>query len=381
MIPESLPTPIWVGTPAALKRMAADLCTRAQVAVDTESNGLHAYQEQVCLLQFSSEETDYLVDPLALNDLSVLGPLFADPAVEKVFHAAEYDIICLKRDFGFRFTNLFDTMQAARILGRKELGLGHLLGTEYGLEIDKHYQRANWGRRPLTTAMQTYARLDSHYLIALSNKLRAELKQKDLLTLADEDFRRLCNIPAAPLDVAVDSCWKVAGNQDLNETEAAILQALCSFRDQQARYSNVPTFRILSNAVMLEIALAAPQSLEDLNQIQGVSDQVFERYGIGLLAAVEKGMHTHPPHPPRNHRPSQTFLKRLEDLRKWRKEVGLDLGVESDVVLPRDVLVALAENNPGSLEEVAQVMETLPWRYQRYGTQILQVLGQRGKKD
>src|SRR4030065_1346013 len=104
---------------SGLKRLANILDDQQIIAVDTESNSLFAYREQVCMIQFSTSEADYLVDPMELQDLSPLGPIFADPKIEKTFHAAEYDLLCLKRDFGFSFTNLFDTMLAARILGRK----------------------------------------------------------------------------------------------------------------------------------------------------------------------------------------------------------------------------------------------------------------------
>jgi ribonuclease D len=137
------------------------------VAVDTESNSLFAYREQVCLVQFSTTQADFLVDPLALADLTPLAPLFADPKIEKVFHAAEYDLLCLKRDFGFSFANLFDTMLAGRILGRKEIGLGAMLEAFYGVQADKRHQRANWGQRPLPAPLLEYATLDTHYLIPL----------------------------------------------------------------------------------------------------------------------------------------------------------------------------------------------------------------------
>jgi ribonuclease D len=142
---DRLPNPIWVSTPSALKRLANDLGRHPMVAVDTESNGLHAYQEQVCLLQFSTGQTDYLVDPLSLQDLSGLGSFFANPAVEKVFHAAEYDILCLKRDFGFRFAGLFDTIRRAHP-ETQGAGAREYPGGRFGLDLDKRYQRSNWGR-------------------------------------------------------------------------------------------------------------------------------------------------------------------------------------------------------------------------------------------
>ena len=130
--------------------MVEDLAAQPRVAVDTESNSLHAFREQVCLLQFSSNKEDYLVDPLALRDLSLLAPIFANPKIEKVFHAAEYDLICLRRDFNFSFANLFDTMQAARVLGYPAVGLDRLLGDKFGIKMDKRHQKANWAARPLT---------------------------------------------------------------------------------------------------------------------------------------------------------------------------------------------------------------------------------------
>jgi len=115
---------IWVDHPQKLREVTEELSAQDIIAVDTESNSLYAYQEQVCLIQFSTREKDILVDTLALPDLSVLGPVFQSDKIMKVFHAAEYDLICLFRDYGFQFKFLFDTMIAARTLGYQKIGLG-----------------------------------------------------------------------------------------------------------------------------------------------------------------------------------------------------------------------------------------------------------------
>lgn len=168
---ESLPPPIWVNTKQLLQKLTDDLVTQSRVAVDTESNSLHAFREQVCLVQFSTTNADYLVDPLALKDLSQLAPIFADPKIEKIFHAAEYDLICLRRDFHFSFANLFDTMQAARVLGYPAVGLDRLLGDKFGIRMDKRHQR-QIGLRPLTKEQIHYARLDTHYLLICAMYLK-----------------------------------------------------------------------------------------------------------------------------------------------------------------------------------------------------------------
>jgi ribonuclease D len=64
---------VWIAAPSQLEEMVADLNRYTRLAVDTESNSLHAYKERVCLIQFSTDKKDYLVDPLAIKDLSPLG--------------------------------------------------------------------------------------------------------------------------------------------------------------------------------------------------------------------------------------------------------------------------------------------------------------------
>src|SRR5688572_19484540 len=177
MTDEVLPPPVWVADQNSLKHMVAKLSVQPRIAVDTESNSLHAYRERVCLIQFSIPEVDFVVDPFAVKeDLSSLAPVFADPKIEKIFHAAEYDLICLRRDFGFQFANLFDTMQAARILGYPFVGLDNILLEKFGVRIDKKHQKANWGARPLTSQQIDYARQDTHYLFQLRDLLESLLR-------------------------------------------------------------------------------------------------------------------------------------------------------------------------------------------------------------
>jgi ribonuclease D len=378
MTVEKLPDPVLITRPAALRKLADELVRERVIAVDTESNSLYAYREQVCLIQFSIPRGDYLVDPLALQDLSPLAPIFSNPEIEKVFHAAEYDLLCLKRDFGFTVANLFDTMIAARILGREAFGLGAILEAEFGVQLDKRFQRANWGQRPLPPPLLAYARLDTHYLIALRDRLKAELHAQNLWPLAHEDFIRSTAVNGngrSPEDRSVD-CWRVSGSYDLEPQNAAVLLELCRYRDRVARSQNRPLFKVLSDQTLLEIANALPQSLEQLSQVQGMTRGQIERHGRELLDAVQRGLKAEPAFPPRSPRPNEDYLDRLEALRRWRKETALEMGVKSDVILPRDLLIALAENNPRHSAELERVLGEVPWRLERFGSQILDILSQ-----
>ena len=356
-----------------LKRLANILADQPILAVDTESNSLYAYQEQVCLIQFSTPQADYLVDPLALGDLSVLASIFTDGNIQKTFHAAEYDILCLKRDFGFNFSNLFDTMLAARFVGRKEVGLGSILEAEFNIQVDKRHQRANWGQRPLPGYLLDYASQDTHYLIPLQKILQHQLEEKELLPLAQEDFKRLCNVEANPENGKSD-CWRVNGIHKLSPQQAAVLQELCRYRDEVARHRNRPLFKVMSDHTLQAIADSLPASPDELKHLPGMTRHQMDRHGKALLQAVQRGLHAEPIHPPRNVRPDDRFLARVEALKLWRKQKAKELEVESDIILPRDLLQQLAAKNPLEMDALSECLAQVPWRRKRYGQEILIIL-------
>lgn len=354
-----------------LQTMVGELASQPVVAVDTESNSLYAYRERVCLVQISTPQTDYLVDPLAIKDLSPLAPLFADPDRQKIFHAAEYDVICLKRDYGFEISNVFDTMIAARILAEPQVGLGSLLQNYFAIKLDKRFQRADWGKRPLSQAMLDYARMDTHFLFSLKTVLEEKLVEKGLLGLAREDFDLVCATNPTTAEPNGKSCWKVSGAARLSPRENAILQALCAYRDQYARKVNLPHFKVISNELLVEITRATPSTLDELKEVPGMSANVFQRHYAGLLQAVTTGKTAPPPRRERMPRPDQGVLHRLNALHDWRKEQGRRLQVESDVVLPREFMEKIATGDPRNLTELNMLMRKVPWRFERYGSAIL----------
>jgi ribonuclease D len=358
----------------ALQQLVDRLAREAILAVDTESNSLYAYREQVCLIQFSTAHEDLLVDPLALDDLSPLGSLFANPKIEKVFHAAEYDLISMKRDFDFTFTNLFDTMMAARILGWEEVGLGPILKTEFGVHLNKRFQRANWGKRPLPADMLAYARLDTHYLIPLSMRMKGELKARGRWQLAQEDFNRLRYVNGRDPDELPEPHWRVHGAFDLNAKQAAILKELSLYRERVARESNRPVFKVMSDRALLAIAVAAPQDFDAFLNISELNENQTLRHSDGILDAVQRGLESSPIHPPRNQRPDEDYLLRLEALRAWRKKAAQQMQVKSDVVLPRDLLHSVAARNPANHQELAELLSQVSWRLEHFGEQILATL-------
>lgn len=373
-MPETLPPPVWVNSPESLQQMVEDLARHSRLAVDTESNSLHAYREQVCLVQISSPHADYLIDPLALQQLDALAPIFCNPAIEKIFHAAEYDLQCLRRDFGFSFANLFDTMHAARILGYQAVGLDRLLNNKFNIQTDKRHQKANWGARPLTNEQVHYARLDTHYLFALRDVLEHELRQKDRLDFAREDFVRACRMDDHKFRNNGESWERFSARKDLTLQELTILSELCKWRDHEAKKLNRPIYKVIMDDVLIAMAKIQPEHKVDLSAL-GLSEKQIQRWGSDILNAVRAGISAPPVQRKAQEQPSDAFLRRIEKLKVWRKNIGMELGVESDVILPKPYVSAIAETPPKNLEELTFLMKETPSRVDKYGVQILKVLG------
>ena len=354
--------------------MASNLAGQTRIAVDTESNSLYAYRERVCLIQFSYPGVDYLVDPLALPELTRLGSIFADPGVEKVFHAAEYDLICLKRDFGFGCTPLFDTRVASRTLGWPQDGLGDLLAQQFGLQLNKRFQRADWGQRPLPPALLDYARLDTHYLLALRDQLVEALHTAGRWEMAREEFVRLEQTDAHTNGFDPRGYWRIANARHLDPQRAGVLQELYCLREELAQRADRPPFKILGDKTLMAVAQAMPATTAELAGLPGMTDRQIHKHGQPLIEAVVRGRQAPQHRPPPAERVDDEILDRYETLRLWRKKAAEAAGVESDVILPREVVWEIARHAPRRPEELRQVMAPLEWRFEIYGPDLLRLL-------
>lgn len=375
--PPRLPQPHIIRHTDQLKRLADRLRHEPRVALDTESNSMYAYREQVCLVQLSTREQDYIIDPLAVHDMTPLGAVLADPAVEIVFHAAEYDIMTLKRDFGYTFGTIFDTMLAARICGRAAVGLGSLLAEEFGVSAQKKYQRANWSLRPLPQEQLRYAQMDTHYLLELRERLKAELAAHKRLEEARELFAELRHIPAAEHHFDREGYWRIHAARDLNRRQMAILREVYLLRDDIARQRDCPPFKVMRDETLVHLARITPRHPDDLQAIDGLNSRLLHRYSSTIIEAITRGQSAPPPPRPRpSARPNPDILLRYEALRTWRKERAASRGVEADVIIPRDTLWALARRVPTRLEDLDDIPGLGPWRRAEYGTELIAVLEQ-----
>jgi ribonuclease D len=369
------PPAAYIDSDAELRALVTQLAQEPVLGIDTESNSLHAYKERVCLFQVSTRTTDYIIDPLTIADMQPLGALLADPNIEKIFHAAEYDLICIKRDFGFTVVNLFDTMVAARICGRKAVGLGALVAEYAGVEIDKSHQRDDWRRRPLPAASLHYAQMDTHYLPALRDQLYGELEASGHFDEAREIFAEICHIvPSNGRKFDPEGYWHIGLPHSLNRRQMAMLRELYLLREQLAERRDCPPFKVFSNTTLVQLAQAEPSHMKQLSTISGMSTMQIRRYGQQILRALERGRSNRLPHPPRQQPPDPVASDLYTALHTWRRTRAEQRGVDSDVIISKHTLWALARKAPKQPDDLQGIHGLGPWRLQAYGAEILNVI-------
>lgn len=371
--------PFLVTSQRAFDEMFARLRVQPRIAIDTEADSLYSYFEKVCLVQISIPEHDYILDTLSFKNIEPLGEIFADPALELVFHAAEYDVLLLKRDYSFTFENIFDTMIAARILGWKQVGLGNILEQHFGVKLDKRFQRADWGKRPLALELIEYARDDTHYLLSLQDLQCAALEQQDRLNEARAEFQKLTRVQWSEREFDPHRYAVIEGARDLDPGALGALRELYALRETIARKQDRPPFKVMSNFTLVRVAQAQPHSLAELSAVHGVGEWFLRRYGREALQAIQRGRErpqTRVPKPPRGEPslPDNASRDRYARLKAWRKTRADARGVENDVIVSNDALIQIARKHPKTLEELEQVEELGIWKAREYGEEILHVL-------
>lgn len=282
--PDRHPPPTLVADAAALADLVARLRDEPVVAFDTESNSFHVYRERVCLLQVSTRAADYVVDPLAV-DPEPLGKVLCDGR-ETVLHGADYDVRCLRREWGWRLPRLFDTMAAARRLGREGLGLSHLVERQFGVRLSKDFQRADWGRRPIPADLLTYAAADTHYLLPIYDALSQELAARGLAEEARKEFERIASVEPREKVFDPEGWRRLKGARELDPAGKAVLRALWIAREERARADDRPPFKVLAEQAMLELARRKPRTDAELGRVPGVTPGVLRRLGPALRAAI-----------------------------------------------------------------------------------------------
>ncbi|MCB9665648.1 MAG: HRDC domain-containing protein [Alphaproteobacteria bacterium] len=388
---------LYVDTQEGVRQLAERLAASPIVGVDTESDSMYSYREKVCLIQFTDAHGDVILDPLAVDSLDPLEPVFSDPGICKIFHGADYDLVCMKRDFGFQTRNLFDTLVAAEFLGMERKGLADLIDRFFGFPIDKQYQRHDWSRRPLEPEHLDYARGDTHFLPALREILLRRLHKagrfphhaEECLLLESKEW------PERPFDR--DGWQRIRGSKELDTTAQRVLRQLYLYRDAQARKLDRPAFKVIGDQILLQVARKRPQDKGELDRLLSGKNALKRRHADGLVRAVRDGLADADPLPgPGSRRPQdddddEAAPARLrgrnaervqEALKAWRNRLVNSSRLYSPYSLASNAdLKAISRARPFDLAELRQVPGIRDWQVRDHGDAILAILDEVAPAD
>ena len=251
---------LYLDTPEQVELFLDDISGVREIALDTEGASFHRFIDRIYLLQITTRERSAVIDPIPIGAPARLGEILEDPAVEVVFHDADYDLRLLHQDYGWHVRNIFDTRIAAQLLGIKSFGLAALLEDFFGVKLDKKHQRADWSLRPLTQGMLDYAAQDTRHLLDLRDELRSRLEKLGRLEWAREEFERLEGTKWDPEDDG-QNFLKIKGARDLTRRELALLRELVPWRDSVARELDRAAFRGHQHPPVSCVSFGAAQGL------------------------------------------------------------------------------------------------------------------------
>lgn len=304
------------------------------LAIDTEFIRINTFFAEPGLIQIADEQAVYLIDPVAISDLSVLVPVLENPDVVKIMHSMNEDVGLLFHSVGAKITNVFDTQVAASFLGiGPSLGYQNLVAEVLDIELDKGETRSNWLQRPLTQSQLHYAALDVIYLLKLYHKLAPKLKTSGYLDAMFQETGELIQQVFSAWEEPELAYLKLRGGWELSEDQQKLLQALVMWRDETALNENIPKPWVFNDATLIEIARIAPDSPACLKRIRGIQGKSFRQFS-GPVTQIVASFQA-------NNSPNFMLIEgpvRAEELKKYKQLKAIVSDVSKSTGIPAQLL-------------------------------------------
>ena len=348
------------------------------IALDTEFIRTDTFYPILALIQLCDGETTWLVDPLALPEPKGLIDLLANPNVIKVLHSCSEDLETLAHSLGQLPDPLFDTQTAAAYCGLGfSVGYRGVVKELVGVELDKHETRSDWLQRPLSDSQLSYAAEDVHYLLPVYQALVEQLKSQQRLSwVEDEMLGKLANsrraVPPENYYTRVKGAWK------LDRKGLAILQAMSTWREGEARKENRPRGRIIADKDLLTIAFLKPPlsmaQLKGANILHPRELRLYAEQVLAVFADIEDrdGKDFPPLLPKAIPREHGSMLK---SCRKLVVSAAEELGLAPEVLARKVDLESLVRSIAYGEVQLPEVLAS-GWRYEAVGETLLSHAGE-----
>jgi ribonuclease D len=332
-----------VSTAPALGALAERLAGSARIGLDTEFLRERTYRAQLCLVQIASADEAVCIDPLALGSLAALAGVLSADGVTKVMHASRQDLEVLLPVAGLT-RPVFDTQIAASLAGLPaQVGYADAVRRLLGVDLAKSHTRTDWSRRPLSAEQLEYALDDVRYLLPLAAELQERLERLGRLQWLAEELRVLDDARALVIEPA-DAWQRLKGLRDLDPARVRLARGLAAWRERTAIEHNRPRGWILEDALLREILMRVPRTLDQLAQLPDMPPGLVKRRGTELLACIEAAGIPDPSPPlPARARPDAAKAALVRKLGTISQAVAEELRLVPEVLATRRDLEQLAE--------------------------------------
>ena len=339
-----------ISTSGGLTRLLDSLSKDRDLSAgfDLEADNLHRYAEQLCLVQVSDGEEIYLVDPLAIEDLSPLGRYLESASIW--LHGADFDMRLIAAEFDLLPGFVLDTQIAARLVGEERFSYANLVEGHFGVVLSKSSQKENWGQRPLPDKMCEYARNDVRYLLPLADRLVEKLREKGRYDWFIESCEAAMD-KVRQRDGERAEAWRVQGSGKLNRRGLSFLRALWHWRDEEARDWDRPAFMVAKNKQLVVWAQELAAKTKPAWP-KGMRSERRKRLE-SAIKKVESENHDRWPERKRGggRRWDTVQEEKYKEFAKKRDGIAEELGIESALLAPRAVIEQLVrdERDPSEL--------------------------------
>lgn len=362
---------ILIDNKKAMELVVVNLSGAKCISVDTESSGYFTYYSRICLVQITLNGKNYIIDPMASLDMTLLEPIFNSDKILKIFHSAPDDVKALKRDFNYNFKNIVDTMYSSKLLGMEHNSLNYLVEYYHSIKLSKTEQKSNWEKRPLDKHQLQYAALDTAYLESIWEKMKQELQDASLLEEAISEFQKMTEEVYKGRESTGEIAWHKFPNilKFTSEQRRSVYDILV-FREEKAKRLNKAPFRVLNNETISKIVtenLPEEEICKLLGKKEGtqISEIIKNPSGAPLSKTDFPRVDN-----------SMTTLEegKLRHLHKWRDKIIKKRGVDHSMILSNKQLLTLIRNPPNTLEELDKFHFLSEWKIKNYGSSLLKAI-------
>ncbi|MFK7735552.1 MAG: ribonuclease D [Pirellulaceae bacterium] len=266
------------------------------IGYDTEFVAEDCYQPDLCLVQLSTRDSIFVVDPKAV-DMSAAWDLLVDGERLVIVHAGREETLFVQKATGKSMPRLFDVQVALGLLGGEyPASYGKLLLRILDINVAKGETRTDWRKRPLSQDQLNYAALDVLHLPELYDVLKSQLADQGRLAWLEDEIQAR---QIALRHFTQQESWvRISGIQSLRSKQLGVARELWSWREERAKSKNMPARRVLRDDLIVELAKRGLTDEKRIAQIRGMHHSGFQRFLPDIARCVRNGLSAPVPEAP-----------------------------------------------------------------------------------